>query len=107
MKKKYYYRNNSISRIFLFQLDCFEYLHSKGYVHKDLKGANVLFSQDHDHSKGAVGFGKVYLVDFGLVSKYRNLGLHKAFEPDQRSAHEGTLEYTSRDAHLGCKFNFF
>jgi vaccinia related kinase len=90
------------SNIALQMLDCFEYLHSKGYVHKDLKGANVLFSQDHDHSKGAVGFGKVYLVDFGLVSKYRNLGLHKAFEPDQRSAHEGTLEYTSRDAHLGC-----
>ena len=72
-----------------------------------MKGANVLFSQDHDHSKGAVGFGKVYLVDFGLVSKYRNLGLHKAFEPDQRSAHEGTLEYTSRDAHLGCKLFLF
>ena len=68
-----------------------------------MKGANVLFSQDHDPTKGAVG--KVYLVDYGLVSKYRNLGLHKAFEPDQRSAHEGTLEYTSRDAHLGCKFN--
>ena len=68
-----------------------------------MKGANVLFSQDHDHSKGALG--KVYLVDFGLVSKYKNLGLHKAFEPDQRSAHEGTLEYTSRDAHLGCKLS--
>merc|ERR1712018_554834 len=88
------------ANIALQMLDCFEYLHSKGYVHKDLKGANVLFSQDHDHSKGALG--KVYLVDFGLVSKYKNLGLHKAFEPDQRSAHEGTLEYTSRDAHLGC-----
>merc|ERR1712165_459761 len=88
------------ANIALQMLDCFEYLHSKGYVHKDLKGANVLFSQDHDHSKGALG--KVYLVDFGLVSKYKNLGLHKAFEPDQRSAHEGTLEYTSRDSHLGC-----
>ena len=45
---------------------------------------------------------KVFLVDYGLASRYNYLGFHKPFEPDQRSAHEGTLEYTSRDAHLGC-----
>ena len=59
---------------------------------------------NHDYSNGA--FGNVYLVDFGLTSKYNYLGIHKPFQEDQRSAHEGTLEYTSRDSHLGCKFNF-
>ena len=29
-------------------------------------------------------------------------GLHKPYQPDRRWAHEGTLEYTSRDSHLGC-----
>ena len=44
----------------------------------------------------------VYLVDFGLACKYRdNLGFHCDSEPDERKAHEGTLEYTSRDAHTG------
>ena len=46
---------------------------------------------------------KVCLVDFGLVSKYvQEGGVHKPYRIDERSAHEGTLEYTSRDAHLGC-----
>ena len=31
-----------------------------------------------------------------------NYGFHKAFEPDERRAHDGTLEYTSRDAHIGA-----
>ena len=45
---------------------------------------------------------KLFLVDFGLASRYLHLGIHRPFEPDQRSAHEGTLEYVSRDGHLGC-----
>ena len=31
-------------------------------------------------------------------------GLPKPNLPDRRSAHEGTLEFCSRDAHRGCKF---
>lgn len=81
-------------------IDSFEYLHSKGYVHKDFKGANVLLSSTHNPKNGA--FGDVFLVDYGLVSKFNYLGIHKPFEPDARTAHEGTLEYTSRDFHLGC-----
>jgi hypothetical protein len=46
---------------------------------------------------------KICLVDYGLVSKYvQEGGLHKPYRIDERSAHEGTLEYASRDAHLGC-----
>ena len=29
-------------------------------------------------------------------------GFHKAGDPDERKAHDGTLEYTSRDAHTGA-----
>ena len=54
-----------------------------------------------------MGYGRtkendVYLVDFGLVSKYQKDGVHYEYKPDARKAHDGTIEYTSRDAHIGA-----
>ena len=46
-----------------FQIDSYEYLHTVGWVHKDLKGSNLLFSL-----RGPAD-GKIFLVDFGLASK--------------------------------------
>lgn len=82
-------------------VDCFEYLYLMGYVHKDLKGSNLIFERNNKKN-GSKSREKIYLIDYGLTSRIHQRGLHKPFEPDQRSAHEGTLEYTSRDAHLGC-----
>lgn len=46
---------------------------------------------------------RLYLIDFGLASKYvDSSGVHRPFFMDERRAHDGTLEYTSRDAHLGA-----
>lgn len=64
-------------------------MHECTYVHGDLKGANIL-----------LGYGKSaahqsYLVDFGLASHYTT----KDFKPDPKKMHNGTIEYTSRDAH--------
>lgn len=78
-------------------INSLEYLHSQGYVHKDLKGNNMIFTRDQKGSND-----KIFLVDYGLASRYIHMGIHRPFEPDQRSAHEGTLEYVSRDGHLGC-----
>ena len=37
------------------------------------------------------------------IFSFRNgYGYHKDYEPDERRAHDGTLEYTSRDAHIGA-----
>lgn len=68
-----------------------EYIHKCTYVHADIKGANIL-----------LGFGKTeqnqaYLVDFGLASHYTT----KDYKPDPKKMHNGTIEYTSRDAHNG------
>lgn len=68
-----------------------EYIHRCTYVHADLKGANILLGQ------GKSGASQVYLVDFGLVSHYTS----KDFKPDPKKMHNGTIEYTSRDAHNG------
>lgn len=45
---------------------------------------------------------QVYLVDFGLATKYSN---DKEYKPDPKKAHDGTIEYLSRDAHKGGKYN--
>uniref|UniRef100_A0A1A9Z5J3 non-specific serine/threonine protein kinase n=1 Tax=Glossina pallidipes TaxID=7398 RepID=A0A1A9Z5J3_GLOPL len=45
---------------------------------------------------------RIFLIDFGLASKYTDNGVHRPFIMDQRRAHDGTLEFTSRDAHMGA-----
>jgi hypothetical protein len=46
---------------------------------------------------------RIFLIDFGLASKFiDSSGAHRPFCMDQRRAHDGTLEFTSRDAHMGA-----
>jgi serine/threonine protein kinase len=63
--------------LFPFQLDSLEYIHSFGYIHKDIKGSNLLLSR-------TLGSNRIFLVDFGLCSKYIQSGLHKPYQPDRR-----------------------
>ncbi|PNF22731.1 Nucleosomal histone kinase 1 [Cryptotermes secundus] len=81
----------AVLRVGLQIIDVLEYIHSKMYVHADIKGGNLLLG----FQKGTEN--QVYLVDFGLASHYSQ----KEYKPDPKKAHNGTIEYTSRDAHVG------
>ena len=45
---------------------------------------------------------QVYLVDFGLADRFNPEGRHKEYREDPRRAHDGTIEFTSIDAHKGA-----
>ncbi|XP_071485801.1 serine/threonine-protein kinase VRK1-like [Diadema antillarum] len=76
-------------------LDSLEYLHCREYAHADIKSANLLLGLDGRDQN------KVFLVDFGLASRFRPEGKHKDYKEDPRKGHNGTPEFTSIDAHKG------
>lgn len=85
----------TVCRIGLSVVDILEYIHSCGYIHGDVKAANLLLGR----KKGTEN--QVYLVDMGLACKYLRDEAHKSDLPDPKKAHNGTPEFTSRDAHRG------
>ncbi|CAA0821324.1 Protein kinase family protein [Striga hermonthica] len=74
-----------------------EKLHSKGYVHGDVKPENFLLGPP-----GTPDEKKLFLVDLGLATRWRDIstGLHVDY--DQRpDVFRGTVRYASVHAHLG------
>uniref|UniRef100_A0A8B9FU56 non-specific serine/threonine protein kinase n=1 Tax=Amazona collaria TaxID=241587 RepID=A0A8B9FU56_9PSIT len=74
-------------------LDILEYIHEHEYVHGDIKASNLLLSYKNPN--------QVYLVDYGLAYRYCPEGVHKVYKEDPKRCHDGTIEYTSIDAHKG------
>lgn len=51
---------------------------------------------------------QVYLADYGLSYRYCPNGNHKQYQENPRKGHNGTIEFTSIDAHKGVgRFLFF
>ncbi|XP_076895196.1 casein kinase 1-like protein HD16 isoform X2 [Bidens hawaiensis] len=74
-----------------------EKIHSRGYVHGDVKPENFLLGPP-----GTSDEKKLFLVDLGLATRWRDSssGLH--VEYDQRpDVFRGTVRYASVHAHLG------
>lgn len=72
--------------------------YNRMYNQKHSSVRQSLFSSDSSD-----GEDRIYLIDFGLALKYLDSkGQHKPFCMDERRAHDGTLEFTSRDAHMGA-----
>ncbi|XP_014259618.1 serine/threonine-protein kinase VRK1-like isoform X2 [Cimex lectularius] len=76
-------------------IDILEYVHHQGYIHSDIKGLNIVLGEGPNQAP-------LYLVDYGLATKYKDKnGCHNDGSPDGRKADAGTLEFSSRDAHVG------
>ncbi|XP_043992418.1 serine/threonine-protein kinase VRK1-like isoform X1 [Gambusia affinis] len=74
-------------------VDVLEYIHENEYVHADIKASNLMLGyRDQD---------QVYLADYGLAYRYAPDGVHKEYRKNPKRAHNGTIEYTSLDAHNG------
>jgi serine/threonine protein kinase len=73
-----------------------EYLHSKNYLHRDIKPDNFL-----------IGLGSkanlVYLIDYGLVKKYRDPKTHQHIPYAEHKNLTGTARYASVNTHLGIE----
>jgi len=73
-----------------------EYIHSKNYIHRDIKPDNFL-----------IGLGKksnmIYIIDFGLSKKYRDPKTHQHIPYKENKNLTGTARYASINAHLGIE----
>ncbi|XP_076899817.1 casein kinase 1-like protein HD16 isoform X2 [Bidens hawaiensis] len=88
---------NMVACIAVEAISILEKLHSKGFVHGDVKPENFLLGQP-----GSVDEKKLYLIDLGLASKWRESSSNMHVEYDQRpDIFRGTIRYASVHAHLG------
>ncbi|XP_034419575.1 serine/threonine-protein kinase VRK1 isoform X3 [Cyclopterus lumpus] len=75
-------------------LEVLEYIHEHEYVHADIKASNLMLSHSDPN--------QVYLVDYGLAYRYAPESVLKVYKEDPKRCHDGTIEFTSIDAHKGA-----
>lgn len=103
------------------QVSVLEFIHENEYVHADIKAANLLLGYRNpeqvklgsemnmmcsSHIYTYIRFHyesvlQVYLADYGLSYRYCPAGVHKEYKECPKKGHNGTIEYTSLDAHRG------
>jgi serine/threonine protein kinase len=78
-----------------------EYVHSKNYLHRDIKPNNFLLGK-YDKNFDKID-NTVYIVDFGLSKPYVDPLTNKHYEYRDNSRFVGTPRYASLNTHLGIR----
>jgi len=73
-----------------------EYLHSKCFIHRDIKPDNFLVGSTKNRST-------VYMIDFGLARQYRDLNTQQHIPYREGKCLTGTARYASINAQVGIE----
>ncbi|CAM8963188.1 unnamed protein product [Rhodiola kirilowii] len=73
-----------------------EYMHSKSFLHRDIKPDNFLMGLGRKANQ-------VYIIDYGLAKKFRDLQTHKHIPYRENKNLTGTARYASVNTHLGIE----
>jgi serine/threonine protein kinase len=88
----------SVSQLALQMIDRLQYMHSKGYLHRDIKPDNMCMGLGNREKR-------LYFIDFGLAKRFvdKKVELHIPYGENKKFI--GTARYASLNSHRGIELS--